>query len=205
MRRRTWLAMLGALPFLGGCAGANHTERDAKTGALIGGTSGAVLGQAAGGNPLVGGLIGLVGGTIIGGAIGNEEDKRENAEYVQAKNEADSRALHGAPLGLTDIIQLAQKNVGDEIVITQIRTTRSTFQLSAEDLRFLKENNVSDRVILEMQNRRPENALTPRYVPVHHHPRPQYIYGPPPPPPHWHYWGPPPPPPPGIGVGFVIR
>ena len=197
MRSRTWGAVfIGVLPFLGGCAGMNNTERDARTGALLGAGGGAVLGQAAGGHPLVGAILGAGAGTLLGGAVGNEEDKRERADLLQAKNEAEAK--QGTPLGLTDIIQLAQKDVGDEVIINQIRTTHSTFQLSSEDLRFLKENKVSDRVVLEMQNRRPD--AHPPDAPGY--PRgPRYISGPPPP---YYFYGPPPPPP-GIGVGFVIR
>ena len=106
-------------------------------------------------------------------------------------------------MGFTDVIQLARQNIGDEVIINQMRSTNSTFQLSTEDLRSLKENGVSDRVIVEMQNRRPETAMAPRYYP--HRAGPRYIYGPPPPPPVI-FWGPPPPPPPPyVGVGFVIR
>ena len=198
MRPRSfgWL-LLALAPSLGGCAGASHTAEGAGVGALLGTGTGALLGSATG-HTGAGALLGLGAGTLIGGAIGNENDRRERDSLVQAKNEAEARSQQGSPMGMTDVIQLARQNVGDEVIINQMRSTRSTFQLSTEDIRSLKENGVSDRVIVEMQNRRPETA--PRYVP--YHARPRYYYGPPPP---VLIYEAPPPPPPGNGVGFVVR
>ena len=193
-----WL-LFGLVPLIGGCAGASHTAEGAGVGALLGTGTGALLGSATG-NTGAGALLGLGAGTLIGGAIGNENDRREKESLVQAKNEAEAKAGHGTPLGMTDVIQLARQNMGDEVIINQIRSTNSTFQLSTEDLRSLKENGVSDRVIVEMQNRRPYVDRGPQYAPYPY--RHRYYYGPPPP---VIYYGPPPPPPPVVGVGFVVR
>ncbi|WP_020468964.1 glycine zipper domain-containing protein [Zavarzinella formosa] len=202
-RRTTGLMILGLLPFLGGCAGTSQTTQGAGIGALLGTGTGALLGSATG-HTGTGALLGLGAGTIIGGAIGNEEDRREKNALIQAKNEAEVRAAQqGTRLGLTDVIQLSRQNLGDEVIINQIRSTHSTFQLSTEDLRSLKENGVSDRVVVEMQNarpERPETVVVPRYVP--YYARPRYYYGPGP---YYYYGPPPPPPPPAVGVGFVIR
>lgn len=201
MKCGVWIIGLGAvLPFLGGCAGMSHTAEGAGIGALLGTGTGAIIDRATGGKGGTGALLGLATGTVIGGAIGNEADKKEKDALIQAKADAEANASQGTPMGLTDVVQLAQRNTSDEVIINQIRSTNSTFQLSTEDLRFLKENGVSDRVVLEMQNRRPTQVLTPRYVPVHRHPR--YMYAPPP---AVIFVEPPPPPPPGFGVGFVIR
>lgn len=191
------------VPMMGGCAGTSKTAQGAGIGAMFGAGTGAIIGEAAGGKAGPGALLGLAAGTILGGAIGNEEDRRDRDALIQAKNEAEANQQQGSPIGMTDVIQLTQQNVGDDVIITQIRSTNSTFQLSTEDLRSLKANNVSDRVIMEMQQRRPNAQLTPRYVPVHS--RPRYIYAPPPPPIYVIEPFPPPPPPPGIGVGVIIR
>jgi len=51
------------------------------------------------------------------------------------------------------------------VIINQIRQTGSTFQLSQNDLDFLKASNVPDSVIVAMQNARPV-AVVPRRVVV---------------------------------------
>jgi hypothetical protein len=59
---------------------------------------------------------------------------------------------------MTDVAQLAQQRVSDQVIINQIRTTGSVYHLSATDIVWLRDNGVSDAVIAEMQatgSRRP--------------------------------------------------
>jgi len=118
----------------------------------------------------------------------------EDAYRQQAR--ADATARH---LGMTDVMQMAREGQSDDVIINQIRTTNSAYTLSAEDLRMLRENNVSDRVIMEMQNRRADAHPRMRYVHVPP-PAPVYMIGPPPPPPVFVVG----PPPPVVGVGVRI-
>lgn len=46
-----------------------------------------------------------------------------------------------------DIIQLSQAGISDEVIINQIKATRSTFFLSNEEIITLKQANVNDSVI----------------------------------------------------------
>jgi hypothetical protein len=84
------------------------------------------------------------------------------------------------------------------VIINQIRTTGSTYQLSTEDLKQLRANGVSDNVIKEMQNRHPNAYRRPRYVVGP--PGPPVFVAPPPP---VYIVGPPPPP--SFGVGFHVH
>ena len=54
-------------------------------------------------------------------------------------------------MGIADVIGLAQAGHSDTVIINQIRSTRSTFQLVPSDLDMLKNAGVSERVIAEMQ------------------------------------------------------
>ncbi len=56
-----------------------------------------------------------------------------------------------APLNLADVAALASSGVSDAIIINQMHTTGARFKLCAEDILFLKKNNVSDCVVIEMQ------------------------------------------------------
>jgi hypothetical protein len=73
---------------------------------------------------------------------------------------------------------MAQAHVTDDVIISQIRTTGSVFQLSTNDIVWLKTSGVSDPVVQEMQasaTRYPRRVYTA--VPVYAEP----VYVEPPP------------------------
>jgi outer membrane protein OmpA-like peptidoglycan-associated protein len=76
------------------CAGPTQKERGAKTGALIGGASGAILGQVIGGHTestLLGAAIGTAVGGIAGHQIGAYMDRQEQElKAAMAASEAAS-------------------------------------------------------------------------------------------------------------------
>lgn len=153
-----------------GCASLTPTENGVLGGGALGGVTGAVIGNAVG-NTGAGAAIGAGVGALAGGLTGNSIEKAENKAVAQAQ---------ARQLGLTDIVQMANGQVSDAVIIGQIRSTGSSYTLSPTDIQWLKNNGVSDGVILEMQqsaHRRPV---------VYGRPRPVYVveepicYGPPP-------------------------
>jgi hypothetical protein len=144
-----------------GCASMNNTDKGALAGGAFGTAAGAVVGAATH-HPLLGAVVGGATGTAVGAVAGNAEDKAE----ARQKDAANAYALAQAQqaqqrLGIADIIGMTRSGQSDVIIINQIRTTRSTFQLTASDLDMLKQNGVSDRVIAEMQAAR---AAPPVFV-----------------------------------------
>ena len=140
--------------------------------------------------PILGGAI----GAVTGGAIGNAEDQREKQALENRAIQADNRAAVAPPMGIADVCQWAKAGRTDDEIINQIRATYSTFQLSAADIDLLRANSVSDRVINEMQSRRPAPAVVyPRRRYMAMPPEPVYIYRPLPPPP------------PAVGVGVIFH
>jgi hypothetical protein len=125
---------------LTGCA--TNTETGAAVGAGVGGVGGALIGAAARA-PVVGALVGAGTGALVGGAIGHDQDKKEA--------QAAAAAVQARALGLTDVAQMAQQGVPDDIIINQIRVSPTVFHMSATDITWLRENRVSDTVIREMQ------------------------------------------------------
>jgi Glycine zipper len=178
-------------PITTGCSSMSHTGQDALVGGGLGAVSGAIIDKATGGKGGTGAIVGGIAGAAIGGAIGNEKDQKEKA-VLQAQAVASANQMR-----IDEVIQMSQSKLSDDVIITRIRTTNSAFNLTADDLRMLSTNGVSDAVINEMQSRRPEAYPRTRYVavpagppPVFVQPAPVYVYGPPPPP---------------IGVGVIIR
>jgi hypothetical protein len=86
------------------------------------------------------------------------------------------------PLGLTDVAQMAQAHVSDDVILAQIHATGATFRLSAQDIIWLKQNGVSDGVIQQMQaSFAPAPSPVAVTAPVVA-PPPVYVVDPPPPP-----------------------
>jgi hypothetical protein len=138
-----WRVTGGLLPILlaCGCDSLSHTENGALAGGAIGAGTGALIGNMtghAGGGALIGAGVGALSGGLIGHAVDSSERKAEAA----------AQASH--PLGMVDIVQMAQSHVSDDLIISDIRSTGSVFHLSAQDTIWLKQNGVSDRVVQEM-------------------------------------------------------
>jgi hypothetical protein len=158
---------------LGGCSSMNNTEGGAAAGGLLGAGTGALIGHATGhtgAGALIGAGVGAVSGGLIGHAV-DESDKRAQLAAAAARG----------PIGITDVVQMAQAHVSDDVIISQIRTTGSVFRLSAQDTIWLKEQGVSDGVVSEMlasANRIPRRVYSA--APVYG--EPVYVVEPPPPP-----------------------
>jgi hypothetical protein len=181
--KRKGLVSAAVLPVLlaCGCSSLTHTENGALAGGAIGAGTGALVGSTTGhtgGGALLGGAIGALSGGLIGSAV-DKSERRADAQLAAAQARS--------PLGLTEVAQMAQQHISDEVIIGQIRTTGAVYHLSPSDIYWLKQNGVNDRVIQEMQAtaaRAPRRVYTATPV----YPAPVYVV--------------PPPPPVRVGVGF---
>ncbi len=167
---RFWKKGVAGLLLVGlaGCSGMNHTEKGALTGGAIGGALGAGIGSLARA-PGTGAAIGAGLGALAGASVGNDTDRAER------RQERINQALRNPPLSVQDVAQLAQQRMPDDIIIRQIVTTGSAYNLSTNDLNYLYQAGVSTRVIQVMQERRvpgvgpgvvavPAAAVQPVYV-----------------------------------------
>lgn len=178
------IAGMGVVPV--GCSHMTNSEAGVLGGGAIGTAAGLAIGAATG-NPKTGALVGGLTGAGIGGLAGRATDNEEAREIRQAELTAAANTPPTmTPLGMTDVIGLAQSGVGDSVILNHIRTTGSSFQLSAGDIQYLKSNGISDVVLNEMisSRNRPVAAVPgPRTVIVRE-PPPVVVYERP--------WGPPP-------------
>jgi uncharacterized membrane protein len=130
-----------------GCSGMNNTQSGAVEGGVVGGLFGALVG-AAFHNPLLGAGIGAASGATLGAVAGNQQDKRDDqVKAAVAQQQAQMMTL-------TDIVSMTQQHVPDQTIINQISTTYSNFNLTAEEIIYLRQQGVSDTVITVMQQRR---------------------------------------------------
>lgn len=149
---------MAALLVLTGCVNpdgsTNNTGTGVLAGGLIGATSGAMIGGSmgrgyhhGGGHGGEGALIGAAVGALAGGLIGNSMDQAERSRLRQQAPQTYERMDQGQPLGLADVRALAQARVSDDIIIGQIRNSRTVYRLSAADIIDLRNAGVSNRVI----------------------------------------------------------
>ncbi|HUR52764.1 MAG TPA: glycine zipper domain-containing protein [Gemmataceae bacterium] len=196
------VVMVGGLASAG-CA--TKTGTGALAGGGIGAGLGALVGSAtgnAGAGAAIGGALGAGTGAVVGSAA--DSDDRERREIRQATAVAQAQAQQGR-MGITDVVSMVQHGHSETVIINQIRSSGSTFQLSAADLDYLKSANVPDRVVIEMQNARaagPVIVNPPRGV-VYADPPPLVVYERRPPP--VVFVGPPPPPRPYVFVSGGYR
>jgi hypothetical protein len=178
------LLLLPALWTLTGCSSLSPTENGVLGGGAIGAGTGALIGSATG-HTGAGAAIGAAVGGVSGGLVGNEIEKSE--ARTRAEVAAASASVRG-PLSLQEIAQMAQTGINDPVIIGQIRSTRSVYNLTPNDIAWLKSQNVSDGVVMEMQ------ATASRVVPAGARVYARPYYGP-----DVVYVQPAPPP---VGIGF---
>jgi outer membrane lipoprotein SlyB len=143
------LVLSGAAVVLTGCQNPDGTQNNTASGALIGGALGALTGAVIGGprNGGAGALIGAAAGAVGGGLIGNSMDQEQNARLRAEAPQTYVRVQQGQPLSIADVKALAQSKVSDDVIINQISSTHSIFQLTATDIIDLRNSGVSDRVV----------------------------------------------------------
>ena len=138
---------------LTGCETPDGSPDRTGTGALLGGAIGAASGALIGGrHGGEGALIGGAIGAITGGIIGNTMDQDERARLRAQAPQTYARVEQGQPLGLADIKVMAKAGISDEVIISQIRNTHTTYRLSAADIIDLHDSGVSEKVIEFMIN-----------------------------------------------------
>ena len=143
-----------ALAFAG-CETPYGTPDRAGTGALAGGgigaVSGALIGSAsghAGAGALIGGALGAVTGSLIGHSMDMQEQERLRmqapATYVRVEQHQ--------PLTVADVKAMSSAKVSDDVIISQIRISRSLYHLSASEIIDLQNSGVSQSVLSFMIN-----------------------------------------------------
>jgi uncharacterized protein YcfJ len=115
------------------------------TGVIAGGVIGAGAGGIAGGGR--GALIGSAAGIIAGGLIGAALDEQDRRVMERSSPRTVDRMDRGEPLTINDVIKLSQGGVSDDMMMSYMRDTSSSYTLSQAQIRRLQDAGVSQRVI----------------------------------------------------------
>jgi outer membrane lipoprotein SlyB len=153
----------------------SYYQNDTATGAVVGGGLGAVTGALVGGKDHRGGgaLIGAGVGALTGGLIGNAADAADQRAAATGSAVVAQANAQVAALAVTnfDLVEMTRAGVGEDVIISTIRSRGGRFDLSPNGLIALKQSGVSDRVVMAAQSSTP-GAFAPAAAPA--------IIGPPP-------------------------
>ena len=176
MKKQLLISTLAGLAVLvSGCVSPDGRTDNTGTGALIGAGTGAFMGAIAGGPEHGGGgaLIGAAAGAIAGGLIGHLVDQDQERQLRTQAPQTYERVDQGTPLSLADVKALAKAGIAEEVIINQVRNSRTIFHLSSADIIDLRDAGVGDKVINYLIN-------TPTTVAAAAASQPKYVPQPPP-------------------------
>jgi outer membrane lipoprotein SlyB len=143
------LSLAGTAVLLTGCVNPDGSQNNTGSGALIGGVFGALTGAAIGGSHHGGqdALLGAAVGALAGGLIGNSADREQEARLKAQAPQTYTRVEQGSPLSIADVKALAKAGISEEVIVSQIKASRTIFHLSAADIIDLRDAGVPDKVI----------------------------------------------------------
>ena len=168
----------------------NDTAEGTVLGGGLGASAGAIIGSSNGQSP-EGALIGAGVGALTGNFLGRSKDSadRQQAAYGYAATQQANARVQAMAVTNYDLIQMTAAGLDESVIMGAIQSRGGRFDLSPSGLIQLKQNGVSDRVVLEAQQ---ASSLPASLVPAPEptavivEPRPVYYYHPAPRV-HFHY------------------
>lgn len=130
------MLLVSALIFAGCESTGSKTTTGTVTGGLIGATAGGIIGHQTG-HPFAGAGIGAAVGALSGGLIGSQLDKIDRK----------ARETNPSYLPITSIAEMGDKGVPDDVIISEIQRTNSTYYLTSEIISYSKQHKIGDKVI----------------------------------------------------------
>jgi uncharacterized protein YcfJ len=152
MKRHALVSSLAGMALmLNGCVSPDGTPDNTGTGALVGAGTGALIGGA-NGRGGDGALIGAAVGAIAGGLFGHLFDQDQQRRLHEQAPQTYERVDQSMPLSFADVKSLAKAGINEEVIINQIKNSRTVFHLSSADIIDLRDAGVSDKVVNYMIN-----------------------------------------------------
>jgi uncharacterized protein YcfJ len=131
-------------------AGCQSAKTRAVEGAVIGGVLGATAGGIIGhqsGHGGEGAGIGAAAGAVTGAIVGSQIKKPGQASGTQYP----TQGTNPNQMSIQQIVDMSKQGINENVIIDKIRLTNSRFNLTANDIDYLKQQGVSQKVIDAMQ------------------------------------------------------
>jgi len=143
----------------------DRTANGALFGGAVGAGTGALIGNAAGHHTAEGAAIGGVVGLLTGAIVGNSMDQQHREALRAQAPQTLVRVEQGQQLATADVKALSKAGLSDEVIISQIRNSRSVYRLSTAEIIDLKDAGVSLPIIDFMINTATSVSDVPAPVP----------------------------------------
>jgi len=130
--------------------GCQSSPNRAPEGALIGGLLGAGAGTIIG-NQSKNRDKGRTEGAIIGGAVGALTGALAGSQMQKQPAQAPGAAVNQNQMSIQQIVNMSSQGVNEDVIVDRIRLTNSKFNLTPDDINYLRQNGVSQKVINAMQ------------------------------------------------------
>jgi len=138
--------------FLGVCIGCESNRTRVGEGAALGGLAGATIGGIVGhqsGHGVEGALAAGAVGAAAGGVIGAQMEKPNSRSTATTAN-----TISGSSnIGVQQVVDWTKQGLTGDEIISRINNSNTSFYLTSDDIRYLRREGVSERVIETMQNR----------------------------------------------------
>ena len=134
----------------------DYYHNDTASGTVLGGAMGAITGAIIGGkkhggqNALIGAGVGAVTGNLLGRSKDAQDDRRAAvgaATVGQLNQQAAATAVTNY-----DLLQMTRAGVSEDVIISTMRSRGARIDLSPQSLIALKQQGVSDRVVMAAQD-----------------------------------------------------
>jgi hypothetical protein len=178
--RSSWTVWINCslLLVIAGCRTTSHAQDGALLGAGLGTAAGAIIGSQSG-HAAGGALIGALAGAAAGGIAGDAHDARDERDAAIAHTRYQEEAAYqAAKMSVTnyDLIEMADAKLSDQVILNAVQTRGGQFDLSPSAIIELKRHNVSDQVVMAIQQSNGRAPTSGRYsTTIINAPQPVYI------------------------------
>src|SRR4051812_47677925 len=133
----------------------DYYHNDTASGTFLGGAMGAITGAIIGGRHHAGqdALIGAGVGAVTGNLLGRSKDandERRAAQGAAAVNQMNQQAVAMAVTD-NDLVQMTRAGISEDVIISTMRSRGARVDLSPQSLIALRQQGVSDRVVIAAQ------------------------------------------------------
>src|SRR5215210_2400695 len=133
----------------------DYYHNDTASGTFLGGAMGAITGAVVGGrkhtgqNALIGAGVGAVAGNLLGRSK-DAADERRAANGAMAVGQMNQQAVAMAVTD-SDLVQMTRAGISEDVIISTMRSRGARVDLSPQSLIALRQQGVSDRVVMAAQ------------------------------------------------------
>jgi hypothetical protein len=143
-----------------------YYQNDTAGGAVVGGALGAITGAAVSGrnNRPENALIGAGIGALTGGLLGNAKDRADEQRAAGGRAVVAGMNQQAAAAAVTnyDLVEMTRAGVSEDLIISTMRSRGVRMDLSPQAVVSLKQQGISDRVVLAAQ----DMVRSPVYAPA---------------------------------------